>query len=250
MQTVAIVVSLAITVVVAVTLAVRQMLAVLRQGQPARDRADAKGARTLTMLKETFLHTRMLQWTWVGIMHWFVYAGFIVLSASVFTAYFQLFDPEFALPVIGHFFLYEWIIEALGLLSTVGIVFLIVYRQLNHPRRLGRQSRFYGSTFWQAYFVELMALLEGSAILFIRGAEYKLDPDATRFHYPISATFSNLYPDGRDTLENIVFFIAMFKIVLAMVWLLVIARNITMGVAWHRFTAWFNIWFKRDSSGR
>ena len=42
----------------------------------------------------------------------------------------------------------------------------------------------------------------------------------------------------------------MFKIVLAMVWLLVIARNITMGVAWHRFTAWFNIWFKREGSGR
>ncbi|NHA01415.1 hypothetical protein G5V59_20520 [Nocardioides sp. W3-2-3] len=23
-----------------------------------------------------------------------------------------------------------------------------------------------------------------------------------------------------------------------------------MGVAWHRFTAWFNIWFKREESGR
>ena len=23
-----------------------------------------------------------------------------------------------------------------------------------------------------------------------------------------------------------------------------------MGVAWHRFTAWFNIWFKREDSGR
>src|SRR3954447_22485000 len=35
-----------------------------------------------------------------------------------------------------------------------------------------------------------------------------------------------------------------------MVWLLVIARNLTMGVAWHRFTAWPNIWFKREDSGR
>ncbi len=252
MQIFAIVVSLAITVVavVAVVAAVRRMLAVMRLGQAATPRTDQPGRRTLTMVKETLLHTRMLQWHWVGVMHWFVYAGFIVLSASVFTAYFQLFSPEFALPIIGHFFLYEWLIEALGLLSTVGIVFLIVYRQLNHPRRLGRKSRFYGSNFWQAYFVEAMALLEGSAILFIRGAEFKLDPDATRFHYPISATFSHLYPDSHDTLENIVFFIAMFKIVLAMVWLLVIARNITMGVAWHRFTAWFNIWFKREGSGR
>ncbi|WP_081795134.1 (Fe-S)-binding protein, partial [Nocardioides sp. URHA0020] len=252
MQIFAIVVSLALTVVavVAVTVAVRRMLGVMRLGQPATRRTDQPARRTWTMVKETLLHTRMLQWHWVGIMHWFVYAGFIVLSASVLTGYFQLFAPEFALPVIGHFFLYEWVMESLGVLSTVGIVFLIVYRQLNHPRRLGRQSRFYGSNFWQAYFVEAMALLEGSAILFIRGAEYKLDPEASRFHYPVSATFSRLYPDGHDTLENIVFFIAMFKIVLAMVWLLVIARNITMGIAWHRFTAWFNIWFKREGTGR
>ncbi|MFC6341385.1 heterodisulfide reductase-related iron-sulfur binding cluster, partial [Nocardioides hankookensis] len=253
MQIFAIVVSLAITVVAvaAMVVAVRGMLAVLRQGQAAPGRSDAKGARTLTMLKETFLHTRMLQWHWVGIMHWFVYLGFIVLSTAVFTGYFQLFDPEFVLPVLGHFFLYEWVCEALGVLSTIGIVFLIVYRQKHHPRLEGRNSRFFGSTFWQAYFVEFMALLEGSAILFIRGAEWKLDDDATRFHYPFSSYLGDLlYPDGHDALENIVVLIAMIKILSAMVWLIVIARNLTMGVAWHRFTAWFNIWFKRDATGR
>ena len=173
MQIFAIVVSLAITVVAvaALVVAVRGMLRVLRQGQPALDRSDRPGARTATMLKETLLHTWMVQWTWVGVMHWFVFAGFIVLSAAVLTGYFQLFDPEFVLPVIGHFFLYEWMSEGLGLLSTVGIVFLIVYRQLHRPDRQGRQSRFFGSTMWQAYFVELMALLEGSAILFIHSAE-------------------------------------------------------------------------------
>ena len=50
------------------------------------------------MLKETFLHTRMLQWHWVGIMHWFVYAGFLLLSTAVLAAFFQLFKPDFALP--------------------------------------------------------------------------------------------------------------------------------------------------------
>ena len=34
-----------------------------------------------------------------------------------------------------------------------------------------------------------------------------------------------------------------------MIWLMVIARNITMGIAWHRFTAWFNIYFKREADG-
>ena len=41
----------------------------------------------------------------------------------------------------------------------------------------------------------------------------------------------------------------MVKILVSMTWLIVIARNITMGVAWHRFTAWFNIFYKRESDG-
>ena len=31
-----------------------------------------------------------------------------------------------------------------------------------------------------------------------------------------------------------------------MTWVIVIALNVTMGVAWHRFLAFFNIFFKRD----
>ncbi|MEG9227576.1 heterodisulfide reductase-related iron-sulfur binding cluster [Aeromicrobium sp. Sec7.5] len=261
MQLVAIIVSVLVTAVAVpmITLATAKFVRVLKAGQPVIGRRDQPVKRTLTMFKETFLHTRMTQgqFTVVGVMHWFVYAAFLVLSTAVLQAYFQLADPEFAWPIIGHFFLYEWIAEGLGLLSTIGIIYLIAVRQRNHPRRLERGSRFYGSTFWQAYFVEIMALLEGAAILFVRGAEYKLfeltgDTDkGGRFHFPFSGYVGDaLYGSaGEDGLKNIIFFVAMFKIVLAMVWLIVIARNITMGVAWHRFTAWFNIWFKRESDG-
>ena len=40
------------------------------------------------------------------------------------------------------------------------------------------------------------------------------------------------------------------KIVISMAWFVVIGLNTTMGVAWHRFTVWPNIWFKRKASGR
>ena len=145
------------------------------------------------MLKETFLHTRMLQWHWVGIMHWFVYAAFLFLSTAVLAAYFQLFKPDFAWPLIGHWYPYEWFSELIGLLSTVGIVYLIVYRQKHHPRSEGRKSRFFGSTFWQAYFVEALALLEGSAILFVRAAEWKLDEEVGRSHYPIASWIGDAF---------------------------------------------------------
>src|SRR5690349_9630612 len=252
MQMFAIVVSFAMTVAAVVMLvpAVRRMLGVIRSGQPAPGRNDNPSGRTATMLKETFLHTRMLQWHWVGIMHWFVYAAFLFLSTAVLAAYFQLFEPSFAWPIIGHWYPYEWFSEVIGLLSTVGIVYLIVYRQKHHPRSEGRRSRFFGSTFWQAYFVEALALLEGSAILFVRAAEWKLDEEVGRSHYPIASWIGDaIYPVDEGSLNNLIYFIAAFKIALAMVWLMVIARNITMGIAWHRFTAWFNIYFKREADG-
>ena len=252
MQMFAIVVSFALTVAAVAMLvpAVRRMLGVIRSGQPDTSRGANPSGRAVTMLKETFLHTRMLQWHWVGIMHWFVYAAFLFLSTAVLAAYFQLFSPSFAWPLIGHWYPYEWFSELIGLLSTVGIVYLIVYRQKHHPRSEGRKSRFFGSNFWQAYFVEALALLEGGAILFVRAAEWKLDEDAGRSHYPIASWIGDaFYSNDPGTLENVIYAIAAFKIALAMIWLMVIARNITMGIAWHRFTAWFNIYFKREADG-
>jgi Fe-S oxidoreductase len=262
-QIIAIVVSLAFTAVAVVmtTRAVQAILGTVRVGQPA-SRTDNPGKRTVTLLKESLLHTRMLQWGFVGAMHWLVYAAFIVLSTAVATGYVQLFKPDFALPILGHFFLFEWVSEGLGLLGTVGIIALIIVRQLNHPRDKGRKSRFYGSTQWQAYFVEAFVLVESAAILFIRGAEYNLGQidsdhpeDFTRFHFPISGYVGDfLFPAGvegnESALENTIVVIAMIKVVLAMIWLMVISSNLTMGIAWHRFTAWFNIFFKRESVGR
>ncbi|MCL2542523.1 MAG: heterodisulfide reductase-related iron-sulfur binding cluster [Nocardioidaceae bacterium] len=262
LQTVMIVVSLAFTAVAValVVRAVRMMLGVIRRGQPAPGRTSNPAGRTLTMLKETVLHTRMLQWSWVGILHWFAFAAFIVLSTAVGSAFFQLFDPTWTIPWLGKFFLYEWVCEFLGLLGSIAIIPLIIYRLTHLPERLGRKSRFFGSTMWQAYFVEAMVLLESIAILFIRGAEKNLRlahggdeaHGATGFHFPISQLFSHLYPTGHENigaLENIIFVIATIKVVSAMIWLIVISTNLTMGVAWHRFLAWFNIWLKREQDG-
>ncbi|HRV68321.1 MAG TPA: heterodisulfide reductase-related iron-sulfur binding cluster [Marmoricola sp.] len=245
------IVSLAITVVaVAFTArAVTHILRVLRAGQPA-SRTDSPAARTINMLKETLGHTRMLQWHWIGVMHWFIFAAFLVLSSAVMSAYFELFDPKFEIPILGHSIVYQWVCEFLGLFGTIGIIVLIIYRQVKNPSRLGRRSRFFGSSAWQAYFVEFMVLLESAAILFVRGAEFKL-LDGNPWHFPLSQFVGKwFYPDDPEALKNIIFFVAMIKIVSAMAWLIVISSNLTMGVAWHRFTAWFNIWFKRESSGR
>src|SRR5215510_12361516 len=98
MQVFAIVVSLAIAAI-AIGLfarAISQIVGVIRTGQPAA-RSDAKGTRWANLAKESLLHTRMLQWTWVGVAHWFVFVGFGLLFFTLLTAFGQLFDAHFAL---------------------------------------------------------------------------------------------------------------------------------------------------------
>ncbi|MGH1563996.1 (Fe-S)-binding protein [Mumia sp. DW29H23] len=259
MQVVAIVVSLAITAV-AVALAAKAitaMVRVVRMGGPTRGtRTDNKGARWKNMLVETIGHTRMLQWHWIGIMHWFVFAGFILLSSMVAAAYFQVFDAHAVLPVIGHWVVYQWVADLFSWLTLIGILYLIFVRQRNKPNQLGRKSRFFGSTFWQAYFVEAVILSVVVCGFLLRGLEYALfshdDPaEATFVHFPGTFWLGEIFSGmSVGALETTIYAVAMVKIVISMTWLITISLNITMGVAWHRFTAWFNIWFKRESSGR
>ncbi|HPU14386.1 MAG TPA: (Fe-S)-binding protein [Aeromicrobium sp.] len=252
-----------VTTLVATALAVyylapgiKRMLGVIRAGAPAYGRNENPKARLKNMLVETLGHTRMLQWHWIGIMHWAVFFSFLILSSAVATAYLQVWNPHLVLPIIGHFFLFEWVTEAIAWLGLIGIAVLIWIRQKNHPRKLGEKSRFYGSRFGQAYFVESMAALECAAGLLIRGAEYQLlylqgDPHASTFHFPTTAWIGSTLWSGLDEhgLEVTITIIALIKVLSATIWLMVIGKNLTMGVAWHRFTAWFNIYFKREADG-
>ena len=67
--------------------------------------------RTRTLLREFLGHTRMSRLPVVAVAHWFTMISFGVLFFTLVNAFGQLFDPDFALPVIGHFFLYEWVTD-------------------------------------------------------------------------------------------------------------------------------------------
>ncbi|MGZ4476745.1 MAG: (Fe-S)-binding protein, partial [Nocardioides sp.] len=253
MQIFAIVVSLAIAVVgVALFVrAIRSMIGVIKVGQPA-SRSDNPGKRTVTLLKESLLHTRMLQWHWVGAGHWFIFTGFGLLFFTLVTAFGQLFHADFALPLIGHFFLWEWLTEVVTFIMIVAIIAFIGYRVTRPKERTrGPDGRFYGSTMWQAYFVESVILGVGLCIVTLRGLEYALEPGSSAFHYPLTFWLGEAFSGmSTSSLENAIYLVSMLKILISFIWMITISLNLTMGVAWHRFLAFFNIWFKRESSGR
>ncbi len=229
-------------------------------GQPDRGRSDQPVQRSITLAREFLGHTRMARLPVVAVAHWFVMLSFGVLFFSLLTAYGQLFDPAFVLPLIGHFPPFEWLSETIGWLSGIGIVALIVIRQRQHPRRSagerGRSSRFYGSTWWQAYYVEATILGVVLCVLALRGLEYAFidasgGEDASALHFPLTSFIGRAFSGASaGALSNAIIAVALAKILISMAWFVTVALQPTMGVAWHRFLAFPNIWFKRHADGR
>ena len=255
MQLAAIVVTLVLTAVGIALLAraVAQIYRFVRLGQPipAGSRTDSPKQRTATLAKEFLGHTRMNRWAVVGVAHWFVAIGFLTLPPTIINAYGQLFQADWLLPVIGGWAPYDMYIEFIGLMTTVGIAVLMAIRLLNLPSRAGRKSRFTGSKAWQAYFVEYVIFVIGLAILVLRGLEgalHHVDSYEPSYFvsYPLVAAFDGL---SAGALQNLVYFWAMVKLGTTMIWMITVSVNTNMGVAWHRFLAFPNIWFKRDASG-
>src|SRR4051794_32273525 len=232
-----------IVAVVLATRAVRAMIRIIRTGQPDGSRRGPFAERIKAMLVESLGHTRMLKWSTIGVAHWFVFVGFYGLFLTLVQAFGEVWNPAFELPIIGNFFLWNWFVDLIGALTVVGILVLIAIRQKDHPRRQGRASRFAGSNEGRGYFVESVVLIIGICILSIRAASIASRlTDTPAGQHPISSALSHLFPANPDLVSVIAF----VKVVVSLIWLVVISRILNMGVAWHRFSAFFNIYFKRN----
>ncbi|CAN2246487.1 (Fe-S)-binding protein [Candidatus Planktophila dulcis] len=236
-----------ITVFALVLLAirVRQLIAIYKKQQPDPTRSNDKSARFKNMLKEVLGHTKMLNFTGSGIAHWFVMIGFGALFGTLVTAYGQVINPEFALPIIGHFVGYELFAEVIAALTGISIVTLIGIRQVTRFRML---NRFSGSGMGKAYYVEATILAVVFCVIALRGLEGALAGETSwNWHYAISwpavAAFNSM---STASIESAIVIVATLKIVVSMTWFIVIASNLTMGIAWHRFLAFFNIYYKRN----
>ncbi|MFI9448974.1 (Fe-S)-binding protein [Amycolatopsis sp. NPDC052450] len=225
---------------------IARFVRVIRLGQPDATRNGPFMPRMKTLIKEFAAHTRMNKIRSVGAAHWLVMWGFLLGSLALFEAYGEVFVPTWGWPILDDWSLFQLLMEVLGVGTIVGALVLIGIRQKNHPRRADRQSRFQGSNFKWAYFIEAVVLIEGIGIIGVRAAKSAMNVHET----PIWAAFVS-HPIGEllPASPNLVSVFAFVKLMSATIWLFVIARTMTMGIAWHRFSAFFNIYFKREDDG-
>ncbi|WP_433196503.1 (Fe-S)-binding protein [Nocardia sp. CA-107356] len=224
---------------------VGKMTRAIMIGQPAPDRWRPFFPRLRTMIVEFLAHTRMNKFRTVGWAHWLVMIGFLGGFILYFEAYGQTFDPEFHWPIIGGWGIYHLWDEVLGIGTVVGILVLIAIRQLNHPRVPERLSRFSGSQFGPAYVIEAIVFLEGIGMVMVKAGKI-----ATYGHSEVWTDFFTM--QVAKLLPSSVAMVAVFafiKMVSGSTFLLLVGRNINWGVAWHRFAAFFNIYFKREDDG-
>ncbi|MFZ1287972.1 MAG: (Fe-S)-binding protein [Candidatus Phosphoribacter sp.] len=230
-------------------------------GQPDATRTGQPMTRSLTVLREFLGHTRMKRLPLVSIAHWFTALGFLILFATLVNAFFQLIWADFRLPIVGHFAPFEWLVELFAGVGFLAICVLIVIRQRNHPRSAegvaGRRSRFFGSNWWQAYYVEITIFVVMLCIMLLRTLEARLvqittPSESLIVHFPLSgwgAQWMWQWAD-KDAVEQLIYLVAMIKILTSFAWMITISLTPTMGVAWHRFLAFVNIYFKRHADGR
>ncbi|MCP2250729.1 (Fe-S)-binding protein [Lentzea aerocolonigenes] len=225
---------------------VGKMIKIIRLGQPDGTRKGPFWPRLKTLIVEFVAHTRMAKFRAVAPWHWMVMWGFLIGSAVLFEAYGEVFDPHFHWPIIGTWSVWLLLVELLGLGTVVGGVALAIIRQRNHPRRADRVSRFQGSDFKAAYFVEAVVIIEGVGILLVKAFKQSSGLESaplwTSF---VTQPLSHLLPSAPIWVSVM----ALVKLLSGMIWLVVVGRKLTMGVAWHRFSAFFNIYFKREDDG-
>ena len=206
----------------------------------ATSRLNQPGRRLATLVKEVALHTELARKPLVAAAHWLVMVGFLLGSFVWFEAYIQTFNPAGGWPLIGRTAAYHVVDEFLGVGTVLGILVLMVIRRLN-------RRRFYGSNERAALFVELVVLLEGVGMILVKAGKISTYPLLNHADWtsPVSGLIAQWLPANATMVSAF----ALLKLLTGMVWLYIVGQQLSWGVAWHRFLAFFNIFYQRNPDG-
>jgi len=145
----------------------------IRSGQPTIDeeaRKDNLKARITTQFTEVLGQKKLLSWSIPGIAHFFTMWGFFVLATVYLEAYGVLFNPKFAIPLVGHWDALGFLQDFFAVAVLLGIVTFSIIRLRSEPKEYGRDSRFYGSHTGGAWLILFMIFLVILSYAFFRGA--------------------------------------------------------------------------------
>ncbi|MDQ3964017.1 MAG: heterodisulfide reductase-related iron-sulfur binding cluster [Actinomycetota bacterium] len=115
-----------------------------------------------------FGQRKLLQWTIPGVMHFFIFWGFVILFTTIVEAFGAIYKEGFALPLIGRWGPLAFAQDLFVLLVLLGIAIAFAIRKIQRP------GRFRGSHLKEADYILYAIAGIMVTILFTRAAEISL----------------------------------------------------------------------------
>jgi len=106
----------------------------LRLGQ-GRIQVDRVGRRFLDLIVYVLGHVKVLAWTYSGVLHLFIFWGFLVLLTTILQQYGEAFVPGWTLPWIGNSPILAGLQDLFILLVLVGVGMALYLRAVVRPPR-------------------------------------------------------------------------------------------------------------------
>lgn len=107
----------------------RSILLAMRRSRPTY-RMDQIGKRLSSMVVQVFGHKRLLRNRLAGIIHLFIFSGFVILMLDIIEAIGQVISPTFSVGVVLQAVIDLWV-----LLVLTGVVLAIYQRRVIRPKR-------------------------------------------------------------------------------------------------------------------
>ena len=112
----------------------RQLYRILRLG-PNENRLDNIPERIRGVLSYVGAHTRMFRNTYSGLLHFFIFYGFVVLLTAIVQAFGEGLFPGFSLAPIGGTTWIAFLQDVFGVLVLIGVLMALVNRLIIRPRQ-------------------------------------------------------------------------------------------------------------------
>lgn len=186
----------------AFSLRIRDLVGFLELGQDDDRRPRDSGRKLKDQLVVVLGQRKLLQWTIPGLMHFFVFWGFLVLFTTIVEAFGTVFIDRFHIPLIGQWGPLGALQDFFVVAVLAGIVTAFAIRKVQRP------GRFRGSHLREADYILIAIAGIMVTILLTRAAEISLhqfpyDTTWTPVSNWVAGLFKGMSLDTRDAFDTL-----------------------------------------------
>jgi len=164
----------------------RQLYRLLRLG-PSENRFDHIPQRVLGVLQFVGLHTRMFRNLYSGILHFFIFYGFVVLLTAIVQAFGEGLYPRFGLAWVGGNSWLAFLQDVFGVLVLVGVLMAVLNRAVIRPRQFQESNELDASIILALIATIMVGMLGQNAARVAEGS----DPSAA--WRPVSSAIARVF---------------------------------------------------------